>query len=51
MKPPKMPTLNPDHIKNLDVIHAGKDSRLGLHVPEIVMIYGGQKKVCPQVKL
>lgn len=43
MKPPKMPTLNPDHIKDLDVIHAGKDSRVGLHVPEIVMTYGGLK--------
>ncbi|QUI22560.1 epoxyqueuosine reductase [Vallitalea pronyensis] len=43
MKPPKMPTLNPDDIKNLEVIPAGKDARMGLSVPEIVMTYGGLK--------
>lgn len=43
MKPPKMPTINPKDIENLDVIHSGENSRVGLHVPEIVMKYGGQK--------
>lgn len=42
---PKMPTINPKHIKDIDVIHSGKDSRVGLSVPEIVMTYGGEKGI------
>lgn len=45
MKPPKMPTLNLEHIKDLNVIHAASDSRPGLSVPEIVMTYGGEKGI------
>lgn len=45
MKPPKMPTINPKHIKDLNVIHAANNSRISLSVPEIVMTYGGERGI------
>lgn len=45
MKVPKMPSINPEHIKDIDVIRATNDSRIGLSVPEIVMTYGEQKGI------
>ncbi len=46
----KMPSIKPEQIKDIDVIHAADDSRIGLSVPEIVMSYGGVKGI-PKSKL
>ncbi len=45
MKALKMPTIDSKHIKDLNVVHAAHHSKIGLSVPEIMMTYGGEKRI------